>query len=150
MSTRREALVMECPPPEKIYVKQIIEGGALSIMLSACYCSKPRYRCAENYEWLWRRVVYFSDDYEQKNTCFRTQTEIFKSGRVLVSEGSLILFYNKLKKTSFLIQRYHRWLQLTAFSGVRWNRQYGIIKKKTVKLAGVAGYTKQILYFKNR
>ena len=24
--------------------------------------------CAENYEWLWRRVVYFSDDYEQR-TC---------------------------------------------------------------------------------
>ena len=79
--------------------------------------------------------------------------KIFKSGRVLVLEGSLILFFKfiiKLKKTSFFMQRYHRWLQLTAFSGVRWNRQYGIIKKQAVKLAGVAGYTKQILYFKNR
>ena len=79
--------------------------------------------------------------------------KIFKSGRVLVLEGSLILFFKliiKLKKTSFLMQRYHRWLQLSTFSGVRWNRQYGIIKKQAVKLAGVAGYTKQILYFKNR
>ena len=79
--------------------------------------------------------------------------KIFKSGRVLVLEGSLILFFKliiKLKKTSFLMQRYHRWLQLSAFSGVRWNRQYGIIKKQAVKLAGVAGYTKQILYFENR
>ena len=79
--------------------------------------------------------------------------KIFKSGRVLVLEGSLILFFKliiKLKKTSFLMQRYHRWLQLSTFSGVRWNRQYGIIKKQAVKLAGVAGYTKQILYFENR
>ena len=37
------------------------------------------------------------------------------------------------------MQRYHRWLQLSAFSGVRWNRQYGIIKKQAGKLAGVAG-----------
>ena len=79
--------------------------------------------------------------------------KIFKSGRVLVLEGSLIWFFKliiKLKKTSFLMQRYHRWLQLSAFSGVRWNRQYGIIKKQAGKLAGVAGYTKQILYFENR
>ena len=79
--------------------------------------------------------------------------KIFKSGRVLVLEGSLILFFKfiiKLKKTSFLMQRYHRWLQLTAFSGVRWNRQYGIIKKQAVKLAGVAENTKQIFYFENR
>ena len=79
--------------------------------------------------------------------------KILKSGRVLVLEGSLIFFFKliiKLKKSSFLMQRYHRWLQLSAFSGVRWNRHYGIIKKQAVKLAGVAGYTKQILYFENR